>query len=140
MIDWRLLASARFWFSIGWNPLQFKTAIIMTAVFCSLFVAGVVVWALGDSRARKRGEEYRIAMSKLGVPGITVGLLGLLFTFSAYQQIAIFSARFWFLAIFLLFVVWEVFSIRYVVVRVPKKLAARREEAERIKYLPKKKK
>lgn len=140
MIDWRLLTSVKFWFSIGWNPLQASTATIMTAVFGALFVAGVTVWAIGDSRARKRGEEYRITMAKLGVPGITVGLLGLLFTFSAYQQIAIFSARFWFIAIFLLFIIWEIFSIRYVIVEVPKKLAVRREELERMKYLPKRRK
>lgn len=140
MIDWGLLASAKFWFSVAWNPLQLSTAIIMAVFFVALFAAGIIVWGVGDSRARTRGREYQIALAKLGTPGIVAGLLGLLFTFTAYEQIAIFSARFWFLAVAILFVVWEIFSVRWMTVEVPKVRAARAERAEINKYMPKKKK
>lgn len=140
MIDFGLLFSSHFWFSIAWNPLQFSTAIIMAVFFAALTVAGIVVWGIGDGRARTRGREYQIALAKIGTPGIVAGLLGLLFTFTAYEQIAIFSARFWFLVVALLFVVWEIFSVRWMTVEVPKVRAARAERAEINKYMPKKKK
>ncbi len=136
MFDLRLLLSPDFWFSIRWNPLQPGTAWLMAAAFLALAVAGVLLPRL-VARGTALPKFERKAWAGVGRPAIVAGALGLCFTFFAYQQVAVLSARFWFLCIAVGFVVAEALAVRTLLQEVPqlKEDLADRERLAR--YLPK---
>jgi len=68
----------------------------------------------------------------------TLGLLGLFFLFFRYENIYILGARFWFLLIILLGIVWAVILLIYLIKKFPKERKAIRDKELFEKYLPKK--
>jgi len=102
MFDWKLIVSPAFWFSLRWNPLTLGTAMLMATVFGALVLAGgFLLWTAG--KKKKSDPLRRAALLWLGAPLILCGLGGELLTFFAYQQIPVFSARFWFLLLVAVF-------------------------------------
>lgn len=135
MFDLALLLSPAFWFSIRWNPLQLNTAILM-AVFSGLIA--VVGWLLPRiiARGRQMPKFERKAWAGAGRPAVAAGVAGLLFTFCAYQQVAILSGRFWFLLIAIAFVAAEARAIRTLVQEIPRLKDDAATHAAAAKYLP----
>ncbi len=136
MFDLNLLRSPDFWFAIRWNPLHPKTVILMLAVFAVLILAGILLPLL-VAWGRTLPKFERKAWAAVGRPAIAAGVLGALFTFLAYEQVPLFSARFWFLIILVGFLVAEALAIRELMLELPQHRdeVAAREQAAR--YLPK---
>lgn len=134
MVDWSQLLAPAFWFSVRWNPLQPRTALLMAGFFVCLVVIGVVGPWLAV-RGKKVPRFERAAWQMMGRPLWVAGLLGLLFTFLAYERIAVFSGRFWFLAIGVYFVVAGVLAGRNFLQEMEHGREAEEERVEREKYL-----
>lgn len=77
----------------------------MAAVFGLFLVAGATLWFFASRRDRF-DPPLRRALKRFGHVFFTVGLLGLFFTLTAYEQAGVFAARFWFLLLLLIFAVW----------------------------------
>lgn len=135
MVNWQILLNPKFWFSIGWNPLSLPAAEWMAGFFVILLIIGIVLPRAATARPHVPKFE-RTAWSKVRRPFVVAGLLGLLFTFFAYEQIAIFSARFWFLVIALGFVISEILAVRNLIIEIPQLKEEQEERAAREKYLP----
>lgn len=135
MINWQQLVSPLFWFSIGWNPLSFSAALTMAGFFAVLAAVGLILPRAATGK-RHVPKFERAAWRGVGRPAIVCGLLGLLFTFFAYEQVAFFSGRFWFLGIALGFVVSEAFACRTLFLEMPHMKEEQDEREARQKYLP----
>ncbi|MFH1611519.1 MAG: hypothetical protein ABIA83_02875 [Patescibacteria group bacterium] len=68
-----------------------------------------------------------------------MGILGLLWFFFAFEQIYFFGSRFWFLGWMLGVVVWAVWNIRYMKVKIPELKQQGSAKGETNKYIPRKK-
>ncbi len=139
MLDWRLLLSSAFWFRLSWNPLQPGTAVLMAVFFVAFIAVGVLLWILPRKRL-KADPPLRRALARGGNVCVATGLLGLLFTFTTYEQAGLFAARFWFLAIALLFLGWGGWTAwrAHILVPAERDAASIRERLDR--YFPKRKK
>ncbi len=138
MFTWNLIFSWRFWFSVGWNPLQPKTAILMFVVFTILFVVGVLLW-VAPRRLAKVDPPLRRALERGGNVAFTTGLLGIFFTFTAFEQASFLAGRFWFLAILLLFLGWGGWTVWRAHILVPAEREAKAIKERFERYLPKSK-
>ena len=137
MFNFRLLTSPSFWFSAAWNPVTVKTVWFMALVFGALAVVGIVVLVVAGRRSHTFDAP---ALRRIAAPLIFSGVVGEVFTFFLYQQMPVLSARFWFLFLFLLFIVWLAVALRGFFVTVPKLKAVASSRAEFEKYLPQPKK
>lgn len=135
MFDLALLFSPAFWFSIRWNPLQPGTATFMAVAFGMLTLAGLLTPRIA-ARARQTPKFERKAWAGVGRPAVVAGILGLLFTFFSYEQVAVLSARFWFLLIGLAFLAAEVRAVRTLVLELPRLKDDAAARAAAAKYLP----
>lgn len=135
-MDLRLLLDPNFWFSIRWNPLHPSTATVMAVAFLLLALAGALVPRI-VARGKQLPKFERKAWDGVGRPAFVAGALGLLFTFFAYQQVALLSGRFWFLLIGIGFIVAEALAVRTLLQEVPQ-LKEELSDRERLsRYLPK---
>lgn len=136
MFDFKLLFSPTFWFSLHWNPLTFESAMLMTGVFGALVIIGIFLfWSAG--KKKKSDPLLHTAFLRLAVPLVLSGLAGALLTFFAYQQIPVFSARFWFLFLLVAFLLTEIPAVRFLLVGVPRKKAALGAQAQWSQYFKK---
>ena len=135
MFDWKLIVSPAFWFSLRWNPLTLGTAMLMATVFGALVLAGgFLLWTAG--KKKKSDPLRRAALLWLGAPLILCGLGGELLTFFAYQQIPVFSARFWFLLLAAVFLATEISAVRFLFIGVPRRKSEVGARAQWSQYFP----
>lgn len=105
----------------------------MGAVF-ALFVLCGLILPMVATRRRNTPKFQQKAWQCVARPFWISGLLGLLFTFLSYQQIPFFSARFWFLAIGIYFVIALVLAIRHYRNEIAELVDAEKGEAARERY------
>jgi hypothetical protein len=137
MIDWHLIFSARFWFSLQWNPLQPRTAMLMAIFFAVLILVGIAMHLLPRYRKQQVDLPLGRALQRGGTVCATTGALGLFFTFTAYEQAGILSARFWFLALLGLFLGWGGWELWRAHILVPAEREAASIRERFTKYFPK---
>lgn len=139
MIDWKLIVSPAFWFGLQWNPMARSTAALMYATFVIMIVAGILLWVLPKrlKSMKELDQPMRKALSRGGNVCVAVGVLGTFFTFTAYEQAGILSARFWFLAILALFLSWGGWTVWRAHITVPAEREASALRQKFLKYLPK---
>ena len=114
-------------------PILHQRAItILAGTFGLLLLGGLF------SRVSSRGVDSLKAkgLKRLGSLGVTMGLLGFLYLFFAWQRAVLLGARFWLLVWLLTTLVWLFFILKYLLMVVP---AKRREIDQRRRfeqYLP----
>lgn len=136
MVNWKLLFSVPFWFSFGWNPLQPKTALILTVFFALVFVGGIGCY-LAPRYSEKIDKPLRRVLQSVAQLCLTAGILGLLWTFFAYEQVPLLSARFWMLALAIGVLVRAGFIGWTAHIIIPAEREAARVKERFEKYLPK---
>src|SRR3989338_3729872 len=114
-------------------PSLHQQAITMMAGAFGLLLLGGLF-----SRVSSRGVDSLKAkgLKRLGSLGVTMGLLGYLYLFFAWQRAVLLGARFWLLIWLVVVLIWLFFILKYLLVMVP---AKRREIDQRRRferYLP----
>lgn len=137
MIDWKPLFSSRFWFSVQWNPLQPKTALLMVVFFALCIALGIALHLAPRYRKERIDGPLARALRRGGTVCLTTGALGIFFTFTAYEQAGILSARFWFLALLVLFLAWGGWELWRAHILVPAEREAASMRERFMKYFPK---
>ena len=106
-----------------------------------MFALFIILGSVSRIMAKnKKDDRFMVKAYKyVGQMFMTLGALGLLWFFFAYEQIYFFGARFWFLVWLLGLIAWIVWIVRYVKVKIPelKEMGAVKKEVN--KYIPKKK-
>ncbi len=139
MFDARPLTHLSFWFAREPGPLTVSSSQILFAVFAVLFTLGVIIRVV----ATKRRHEDRYVASlfrRIGGMLVTMGILGLVWFFYAYEEIPFLGARFWVLAWGVIGLIWIARIVRFAKRDVPAHRAFDATRAAREKYLPKSKK
>lgn len=134
MFNLQPLITASFWFARDPAPLLTINARLLFGVFALLFVLGVVVRVV--ARRRKEDRLVTETFRRIGQLGVTMGLLGLLLFFFAYQEIPFLGMRVWFLLWGIGLLVWVGMVVRYATKIVPAERRRLSERTERNKYLP----
>lgn len=136
-MDFAQLFSWHFWFTLQ------STGLSMTYErgFFFLFALFVILGSVSRILAKnKKDDRFMVRAYKyVGQMFMTMGILGLLWFFCAYEQVYFFGARFWFLIWLLGLIVWIVWIVWYVKVKVPVLKEMGVAKVETNKYIPKRK-
>lgn len=137
MINFIKLTDINLWIAIRPLPLS-KGFAIALVVFFLLIIIGKIALRIYASKMKRELTKadkklYDLIQSLL----LTMGSLGIMWTFFAYEGIPILAARFWFLLWLLGLIIWIYAILRYYLLEYTnfKVKLAERERLE--KYLPK---
>lgn len=86
--------------------------------------------------AKKEDKILTRAIKKFRMLFFTMGVIGFIYTFFAYEGATFLGARFWVIILALTFLFWIFFPIKYVMIEVPKIKEDVRNRKEFEKYLP----
>lgn len=136
-MDFSQLFTWNFWFALESTGLS----AVYERGFFFLFALFVIFGSVSRILAKnKKDDRFMVKAYKyVGQMFMTMGILGLLWFFGAYEQVYFFGARFWFLAWLIGLIVWIVWIVRYVKVKIPELKQDGVAKAETNKYLPKRK-
>lgn len=114
-------------------PLMTSRAVIILAVIFGLcIVTALVLKFVLKTTDSFKIKSQRKAVSMLG----TMGILGYVYLFFAWQGAALLSARFWLLLWLAVLLVWAGFIIKYLKFEAPKKRAEIDKQRQFQKYIP----
>ena len=128
----------RTWLTTNTPNLSIPMAIGFMVLSLALIALGVVA-SLMMSKKRKVDAYRAKTLTQLTTWFVIWGILGLLWTFSAYEQVNLFGAPFWVPIGIIAAGIWLATILRFHLRMVPKLRAAEMERAAREKYLPKRK-
>ena len=132
------LFSLSFWFSLQQNALSPGFARAFFILFALIVIVGAVIRLM--SRQKKEDRYTTRLYRKAAAVGITMGLLGLVWLFFAFEEVYLFGARFWFLIWLVGLATWIGFVVQFGKKRIPELRKEDAHLAEANKFLPKKKK
>lgn len=137
-MDLSPLFSLSFWFTLQQNALSPGFARGFFILFALVVIVGAVIRLI--SRQKKDDRYVKRLYRKAAALAITMGLLGLLWLFFAFEEVYLFGARFWFLIWLVGLGTWIGFTLQFAQKRIPELRQEDAHLAEVNKYLPKKKK
>ncbi|PIW79410.1 MAG: hypothetical protein COV80_01105 [Parcubacteria group bacterium CG11_big_fil_rev_8_21_14_0_20_48_46] len=127
--------SPSYWFTLRQIPLSPEGLHILTGFFAGLVVAGFVLRLMPQLLKGKDVLFYRIT-AKFSSCFVTIGIIGLLFTFFAREATRVLGARFWFVFLGILLVAWIGYIFNFAARVVPKRRKKISEYEQKKRYLP----
>jgi len=113
--------------------MQPRALIILAVIFGLLIVLGI----FSRMKINKTKDGLKIkAWRRMFHLFLTVGILGLVYLFFAWQGIALLAARFWLLILALVALVWGGFIAKYLILEVPKLRKEIEDKRKFEKYIP----
>ena len=121
-------------FNMRPSSLEGTGLYILLGLFGAIFVLGI----LAAIFLRKyHGDKLIIrGLKKIESAFITIGILGLAYTWTAYEGVAVLSARIWFLVLVAGLIIWLFFPLWYLVAKMPRIREEIKRKKEFEKYLP----
>lgn len=118
-------------FSLRPPAMQLRVIIILAVIFGVFVVLGIIFNFL------KTKDSLRIkGYKRLFYLFLTMGVLGYVYLFFAWQGAALLSARFWLLIWLIATLVWLGFILKYLVIEAPKKRKEIDRKRDFEKYIP----
>jgi hypothetical protein len=133
MPNFQRLFDLNFWFSLRPNPLGPKGTIFVLIFFGLITLIGVIFALLP---AVKKGDAlilrfFRKAFNQFFI----MGVIGFVLFFLSYEQIFFLGSYFWYLLWFIGFAVWSVFTIHFLIKKIPQVKEEREKQKRFQKYL-----
>lgn len=120
-------------FNMRPEPLSVFGLRILLSVFFLLFLIGV---GIGIAMNAKKGDRFtRRGLKSLRNNCIVTSMLGIFYTWAAFEGAVFLSARFWLWLLFLVSVVWGMFPLYFFIHRAPKLREEIKQRHEFEKYL-----
>lgn len=115
------------------QPMVLRGLIILIAINCLIIALGVA----GFLAAPKIKDGLKVkGIRKIVHLTLTMGIIGLVYSFFAWQGVAFLAARFWILVWAIVILAWGAFIAQYFFLEVPK-LRSRIEDKRKFdKYIP----
>lgn len=116
------------------NPgYQFKFAIPVLIIFALMIIVAILIrWRM----KRQDRQDWQKIRANLVNLFLTTGIIGLILLFFRIEGISFFSARFWWVILLLVFLIWLIMIAWHGLKILPKELKKKKEEEEFRKYLP----
>ncbi len=130
------LLSWSYWFSLQARELMPSIKTALAAGFAVLIVLGLAAGAM--SKKRSGQMAWAEGGKRFASMALWMGFLGLFFVWCTHELTYFFGARFWFLVLALVGLVWAASIARFLIAVVPKKRAEYEERARIAKWIPKK--
>ena len=129
--------SLHYWLNLNPGNLEQTGQQSLSIFFGLVVLAGIVGYMFASKSAADKllARVYR----KIGRLGITMGIIGFFMIFLFYQEIYIFSARFWFLIWLVVVAVWVRSIVHLAKVKIPREKRTLAEQQAFERYLPQKK-
>ena len=119
-------------FSIRPEAMQPRAVQTLLLIFGLLIAASIVSRVLARGKDKLNAKGYQ----RLAQLFLTIGIVGYVYVFFAWQGAALLGSRFWLLILAAVTIAWLVFIIKYLIKEAPQ----RRQEIERKrqieKYIP----
>jgi type IV secretory pathway TrbD component len=137
-MDFTVLLQPKYWLTLAPVPLSSLSEKLLAGFFAVVFIAGIVARMV---EKKQKFDRFKIkAVRSLSQLGLTMGAVGLLLFFFAYENIRLFGARFWYPLWIVGVVIWLIFIWRDYYKVAPALKAKEEIRQQQKKYLPKKKK
>ena len=102
-----------------------------------IFAAFIVLSAVSKVMSLKIKDGLKVkAWQRFFHLGLTIGVLGMVYTFFAFEGAALLGARFWLLVLFLTALIWGGFIAKYLLINVPKLRKKIEHERNFKRYIP----
>ena len=119
-------------FAIQPPVIQTRAIMILAVLFGLLLVASLVCSIVAPRLDSLKAKGFKRLMHL----GLTMGILGYLYLFFAWQRAALLGARFWLVIWLAVTLVWVFFIVKYLVLVVPAKRMEIDQRRRFEKYLP----
>jgi len=120
-------------FNLRPQAMEIKAIIILAVIFGLTIIAGIVAKIM--SSKIKDGLKLK-AYRRMYHLGLSMGIIGLVYLFFAWQGVTLLSARFLILIWFIVLVVWIGFIVKYLIKDVPKLRNNIEKQRNFEKYIP----
>lgn len=114
-------------------PALHQRAITILVILFGVFILAGIISSFNTRRVDRLKAK---GLKRITHFGLTVGLLGYLYLFFAWQRAALLGARFWLVGLALVTAIWLIFIIRFLVLEVPAKRKAIDQRRRFEQYLP----
>lgn len=133
MPNFQRLLDLNFWFSLRPGPLGSKGTLFALVFFGLIILAGIVFSFL--SAKKKSDPLISRFFKKVFNQLFFMGIIGLVLFFLSYEQIFLLGSYFWYLVWGIGFVIWSVFTIHFLVKKIPQAKEEREKQRKFQKYL-----
>jgi len=135
MIDFlKQFTNLRQFFTLKPLPIDATTFQLLAGLFGLFLILGIVFIIL--AKQKKQDHLLNKAYNNFSYLFITMGLIGLLYSWLAFENAVVLSARFIFAIIIVVFLVWLAIILRYRFLKIPKIKKQIQSKKEFEKYLP----
>lgn len=120
-------------FSMRPPAMQVRAIIILAVAFGLFIVFGIVSKIMAaKTKDGLKAKSWR----RLFHLGLTMGILGFVYIFFAWQSVVLLASRFWLIIMLLVIIVWLGFIGKYMFLAAPKLRAKINKERNFDKYIP----
>ena len=119
-------------FTVRPNAMNTRAIIILAVIFSILIIAGVVSKVLAKTNDSLKAKGY----TRFFYLFLSMGLIGYLYLFFAWQGAVLLSARFWLLILLIFALTWAGFIIKYLAKDAPKQREEINKKRQFEKYIP----
>lgn len=119
MIDFSKLGDIWYWLGPGPGDLSQPFLTFFTVFFCFFVFLKILLRFMGRQYVSGLHKAQRRVLYKIENLLLTMGLLGLLWTFFRFELVPYFSARYWLVLWLVGFVVWSYLIFHYARYQVP---------------------
>lgn len=120
-------------FSLRPGAMQLRAIIILAVVFGLFIIFGLVSKII----EKKTNDGLKIkAWKRFWYLGITMGALGIVYLFFAWQGVVLLASRLWLIIWLIAVVVWVVFIFKYLFLEAPKLRKNIDKKRDFDKYIP----
>lgn len=134
MIDSAKLVSPLYWFNPGPGDLS-EPYLAFFLIFFSFFVVMYLFLRfMGRQYIHGMHKAQKLVLYRVERLFLTLGILGILWTFLRYELVALFSARFWLILWLGGLIVWAYVIFHYIRYQVPQIIAHDRDREHKLRY------
>lgn len=138
MLNFSNFLKLKFWFDLTPPSLAVGFLVFGLVLLVLLIIVGIIFNLL--AKKNKANRLFVKTANMISQASFTMGPIGLLLLFFAYEEIRLFGSRFWFLLWAIGLLVWLGFILYQHFKVAPRLKRAEEIRRQREKYLPKKKK
>ena len=120
-------------FTLRPGVMRLRAIIILAVIFGVMITAGIIIKLIRPKI--KDGLKLK-AYRRLFHLFLTMGIIGLVYLFFAWQGVALLAGRFWLIIMLVVVIIWLGFIAKYLFLEIPKLRKSINQKRDFEKYIP----